>query len=142
MTSTRAPGVNAPPTACSGRHREREGDLPRCQRRAEAERLRSGNRLERPGIDVLAGEDRQRRVLPDDGIERPGGVRRHADRADPDELDHVGGDLGQHGDVDRGPDDLGPRLGEPVGPGGDEARDDEDDEIDGPAHTHGRALPY
>ena len=44
--------------------------------------------------------------------------------------------------VGRRPDELDPRLGEVVGAGGDQASDDEDDDIDGPTSAHERLLPY
>jgi hypothetical protein len=84
-------------------------------------------------IDVLAGEDRDRGVAADDGIERAGGVRRGIGRADADELDHLGGDRRQDRDVDLGPDDAVAGLGEVDEGAGAQGRDEEEGDVDATA---------
>jgi len=123
-----------------GLDREGEGDLAHLERRAETEGKLAGVRFEDPDVDVLAGEDRDRGVAADDGIERAGGVRRGIGRADADELDHLGGDRRQDRDVDLGPDDAVAGLGEVDEGAGAQGRDEEEGDVDATARSHSSLL--
>ena len=120
----------------TGLDRQGEGDLADLERRTEAERPLARVRFEDADIDILTRQDPHGRVTADDGIEAARGVRRRVGRADADDLDHLGGDRREDGDVDLGPDDPVARLGEVDERAGTERGDEEDGGVDAPACSH------